>query len=136
MNPSEIIDKMYEHDPFSLWLGIERVEEGAGFCTLKMKVRKEMSNGFSIAHGGICYSLADSALAFASNAHGKQAMSIETSISHLKPVKVGDELMAEAKEINLTRRTGIYDIRISNQRGELVAAFKGTVYRTEKTWQP
>ena len=136
MEASEIVDKMYNNDAFSQWLGIERLEERPGYCRLAMTVRKEMTNGFAIAHGGITYSLADSALAFASNGHGNQAMSIETSISHTRAVKAGDRLTAEATEINLTRRTGIYDIRITNQDNELVAVFKGTVYRTEKTWQP
>lgn len=135
MSPAEIVDKMYKNDAFSEWLGIERVEEKAGYCKLRMVVRTEMTNGFGIAHGGITYSLADSALAFASNAHGHHSMSIETSISHIKPVRVNDELVAEAKEISLSRRIGIYDIKITNQGGEMVALFKGTVYRTEKKWE-
>ena len=135
MGPSEIVDRMFNNDAFSQWLGIEREEERPGYCRLSMTLREEMTNGFRIAHGGITYSLADSALAFASNAHGNQAVSIETSISHTKPVKPGDRLIAEAKEINLTRHTGIYDIRITNQDRELVAVFKGTVYRTGKTWE-
>jgi len=97
-------------------------------------VRDEMLNGFGIAHGGICFSLADSALAFASNAHGHQAVSIETSISHLKPVKLNDILTATTKEIHLTARTGLYEVRITNQIEELVAYFKGTVYRNGKVW--
>lgn len=135
MGPSEIVDRMYNKDAFSQWLGIEREEERPGYCRLSMTLREEMTNGFGIAHGGITYSLADSALAFASNAHGQQAVSIETSISHTKPVKPGDRLIAEAKEVNLTRSTGLYDIRITNQDHELVAVFKGTVYRTGKTWE-
>ncbi|MDZ7845536.1 MAG: hotdog fold thioesterase [Owenweeksia sp.] len=121
--------------PFSQWLGIERLEERPGFCRLRMTLRKEMTNGFKIAHGGITYSLADSALAFASNGHGVQSMSIETSISHTRPVQVGDRITATAIELNLTRRVGIYDIRITNQKEEVVALFKGTVYRTGKEWQ-
>lgn len=136
MEAGKIIDKMYNNDAFSKWLGIERVRETAGSVTLRMTVRPEMTNGFDIAHGGITYSLADSALAFASNGHGHQAMSIETSISHTRAVKAGDVLTAEATELNLTRRTGIYDIRITNQDQEVVALFKGTVYRTEKLWEP
>lgn len=135
MKPEEVIDKMYNGDAFSKWLGIERVEEAEGYCKLQMKVRGEMTNGFKIAHGGITYSLADSALAFASNSYGVQAVSIETSISHTKPVKEGEVIIAEAKELNRTRRTGIYDIRITNQNAEVVALFKGTVYRTGKAWE-
>lgn len=134
MEPKAIVDKMYNGDAFSQWLGIERLEEKPGYCRLKMTVRDEMTNGFKIAHGGISYSLADSALAFASNSHGRQAVSIETSISHTKPVHIGDELIAEAVELNLTHATGIYDIKVTNQHQQVVALFKGTVYRTKKEW--
>ena len=105
---TRVVDRMYNDDPFSQWLGIERIGEGAGSCILEMTVRKEMLNGFSIGHGGITYSLADSTLAFASNGHGKQAVSIETSISHLKPIREGDRLRAVASEKSISRRIGIY----------------------------
>jgi len=86
MDISEInvANRMLATDSFSNWLGIEIIECKNGFCSLKLKVRAEMLNGFGILHGGICYSLADSALAFASNSNEKKAFSIETSISHLK----------------------------------------------------
>lgn len=135
MKPSQIIDRMMEKDLFSQWLGIDRLEEGNGYCKLQMVVRPEMCNGFTIAHGGIAYSLADSALAFASNSHGRKAVSIETSISHLKPVIPGDTLTATAEEKNLGHRLGIYEVRVENQRGELVALFKGTVFRKEEEWK-
>lgn len=133
--PTRVVDRMYNNDPFSQWLGIERVEDGAGSSVLRMTVRKEMLNGFDIAHGGITYSLADSALAFASNGHGIQSVSIETSISHTKPVKEGDVLTAVAVEKNLSQKVGIYDIEVKNQKNETVALFKGTVYRTGKPWE-
>lgn len=126
---------MYNNDPFSQWLGIERVEDGAGISRLRMTVRDEMLNGFSIAHGGITYSLADSALAFAANAHGIQSVSIETSIAHTKPAQSGDVLETTVEELSLSRRLGVYQIKIHNQRNELVALFKGTVYRTGKPWE-
>jgi len=134
MEGKAVVDKMYNGDAFSQWLGIERVEEKPGYSKLKMTVREEMTNGFKIAHGGITYSLADSALAFASNSHGRQAVSIETSISHTKAVHIGDIITAEATELNLTNATGIYDIKVRNQNDEVVALFKGTVYRTKKEW--
>ncbi len=134
MEPKAIVDKMYNGDAFSQWLGIERLEERPGYCRLQMTVREEMTNGFKIAHGGITYSLADSALAFASNSHGRQAVSIETSISHTRPVHINDVLTAEATELNITNATAIYDIKITNQNKEVVALFKGTVYRTKKEW--
>lgn len=131
---SSIVDQMYNGDLFSQWLGIRRVEEGPGFCTLEMEVRSEMVNGFGIAHGAVTYALADSALAFASNAHGRKAVSIETSINHLKPVRPGDRLRAVAEETSLGHKLGIYTIRVS--RGDdLVALFKGIVYRREEEWE-
>lgn len=131
-----VVARMYDHDPFSIWLGIERLEVEPGRCVLRLTVREEMLNGFAIAHGGITYSLADSCLAFASNSHGVQAVSVETSISHVKPVKSGDVLTATAEEKSLSRSIGVYYITVLNQDGVQVALFKGTVYRTGKAWFP
>jgi acyl-CoA thioesterase len=127
-NASAIIDAMMAKDYFSQWLGVERLDERAGYCKLKMKIRKEMCNGFEIAHGGITYSFADSALAFASNSGGRKALSIETSISHIKPLKIGDIIIATATEKNANNHIGIYEVIIEKEDGELVALFKGTVY--------
>ncbi len=132
----KVVSTMYDKDCFSQWLGIERLEVDAGKCTLRMKVRKDMLNGFQIAHGGISYSLADSALAFASNSHGRKAVSIETSISHTVSLVEGDEIIAAAKEISLSNKIGIYDISVKKSDGTVVALFKGTVYRTSKDWFP
>jgi acyl-CoA thioesterase len=131
---TKIVDRMYNNDPMSQWLGIQRLQDGPGISNLQMVVRQDMLNGFAIAHGGITYSLADSALAFASNAYGIQAVSIETSISHVAPVKEGDVLTTSVEEKNLTRSTGLYYITVSNQEGKAVAHFKGTVFRTGKEW--
>ena len=137
MNQSEkIVDTMYQNDAFSQWLGIKVVEVKDGYCKLNMTVRKEMLNGFQIAHGGIAYSLADSALAFASNSHGRKSLSVETSISHTVSVKEGDSLIAVSNEISLSPKIGIYLISIKNQNEQEVALFKGTVYRTSKDWFP
>lgn len=125
---------MYNVDQFSRWLGIELVSVKQGSCSLKMKVRQEMLNGFGIAHGGITYSLADSALAFASNTYGKMAVSIETSISHIIAVKEKDVILAVAEEKSRSNKIAIYEIKITNQDDKLVALFKGTVYIKEKTW--
>ena len=90
---------------------------------------------FGIAHGGITYSLADSALAFASNSHGKKAVSVETSISHTISLVEGDEIIAEAKEETCSNKIGIYSIRVTKASdNSTVALFKGTVYRTSKDW--
>lgn len=127
---------MYNSDWFSQWLGIERLEVKPGRCVLRMTIRKEMLNGFAIAHGGITYSLADSALAFASNSHGRKSVSVETSISHIVSLKEGDVITATAEETSLTNKIGVYHITVVNQKNEKVALFKGTVYRTSKDWFP
>ena len=132
----KVVDKMISGDAFSQWLGIEVLEITEGFCKLKMNVRDEMTNGFNIAHGGIAYSLADSCLAFAANADGIQAVSIETSISHTKKVANGDILTATSKEMNKSNKTALYYITITNQNNLEIAHFKGTVYRTGKEWFP
>ena len=132
----KVVGKMYDNDAFSQWLGIEVVEVKDGYCELKMTVRKEMLNGFQIAHGGIAYSLADSALAFASNSHGRKSLSVETSISHTVSIKGGDVLIANTEELSLSDKIGVYHITITNQDNQEVAYFKGTVYRTTKEWFP
>ena len=132
----KVVNKMINGDAFSQWLGIEILEINKGYCKLKMIIRKEMTNGFDIAHGGISYSLADSALAFAANSYGIQSLSIETSISHTQKVISGDTLTATAKEINKSTKTGLYYITITNQNNIEIAHFKGTVYRTQKEWFP
>ncbi len=135
LTPAQIVSKMMANDFFSQWLGIEILETGLGICKLKATLRHEMLNGFAIAHGGISYSLSDSALAFSSNSYGKKAVSIETSISHLKQIKENDVLTVVAKEISRSNRIGLYEVTIHNQNNELVSTFKGTVYVTEKDWE-
>lgn len=130
-----IVDQMFDNDPFSIWLGIERIKDAPGDSVLKMTVRKEMLNGFGIAHGGITYALADSALAFASNSHGRKSVSVETSISHTLPVHEGDVLVTKVKEVSNSNKIGIYQITIVNQAEVDVAHFKGIVYRTGKEWE-
>jgi acyl-CoA thioesterase len=133
-NAIQIVDKMLAEDKFSEWLGIEKIRIEKGHCILKMKIRSEMVNGFGIAHGGVTFSFADSALAFASNAYGRISVALECSISYAIPVHVNDELTCEAKELSLTNKIGTYHIEVSNQKNEKVAFFKGTVYRTSKNW--
>jgi len=132
---TRIIDVMMEKDHFSQWLGVVRLEEREGYCRLQMTVRPEMCNGFGIAHGGITFSLADSALAFASNSRGRHAVSIETSISHLQPLVADDGIIATAEEKSLGNRIALYEVRIERTTGELVALFKGTVYRKQQDWE-
>ena len=132
----KVVDKMITGDAFSQWLGIEILEITKGYCKLKMIVRKEMTNGFDIAHGGISYSLADSALAFAANSDGIQSLSVETSIAHTKKVMSGDTLIAETQEVSKNDKSAVYNINITNQDNVEVAHFKGKVYRTKREWFP
>ncbi len=132
----KVVEKMITGDAFSQWLGIEILEITQGYCKLKMTVRKEMTNGFDIVHGGISYSLADSALAFAANSDGIQSLSVETSIAHTKKVMSGDTLIAETQEVSKNDKSAIYNINITNQDNIEVAHFKGKVYRTKKEWFP
>jgi len=129
---NSVVNHMMENDLFSQWLGIEVLEIKDGYSKLKMTVRKEMINGFGIVHGGIAFSLADSAFAFACNNRNVLSVALDTSINFLKPVHVDDILTAEAKEIHNGRSTGLYHITITNQKDHVVAVFKGTCYRTGK----
>lgn len=133
-SPREIVNLMYDEDAYSQWLGIQRVKIALGTSHLKMQIRDEMCNGFGIAHGGITYSLADSALAFASNSHGKKGVSVETSISHLAPLHAQDWIEAIATEKHRSRKIGVYEVEVKKSDGTLVALFKGTVYFTSKDW--
>jgi acyl-CoA thioesterase len=128
-----VVDKMMQDDLFSQWLGIEVLEIKEGYSKIKMTVRKEMVNGFGIVHGGIAFSLGDSAFAFACNNRNNLSVALDTAINFTKPVHVGDVLIAEAKEIHNGKSTGLYHISISNQKNHVVAFFKGTCFRTNKT---
>jgi acyl-CoA thioesterase len=127
-----IVQGMLARDEFSRWLGLEVVELAPARCLCRMTVRDEMVNGFGVAHGGIAYSLADSALAFASNTHGRITMSIENGISYPAPVRPGDTLSALCTEERASYRVGFYLVRVTNQLDELVALFRGTVFRTSE----
>lgn len=129
-----IVSQMMAKDAFSQWLGIEVIETRDGFSKIKMTVRDEMLNGHGVAHGGISFSLADSAFAFASNSHGQKAVSIETSINHIKPIFSGDELIATADKESTSKSLGQYIVRVT--RGdELVGLFKGVVFRKQEEWK-
>ncbi|MBL0882998.1 MAG: hydroxyphenylacetyl-CoA thioesterase PaaI [Chitinophagaceae bacterium] len=129
----QVVDHMMLHDKFSQWLGIEVLDIQEGYSKIKMTVREEMINGFGIVHGGIAFSLADSAFAFACNNRNNLSVALDTSINFTKAIQVGDELTAEAKETHNGRSTGLYFITITNQKNEQVAIFKGTCFRTGKT---
>jgi len=127
-----VVNHMMEHDQFSQWLGIQVLEIREGFSKISMVIRPEMVNGFGIIHGGVTFSLADSAFAFACNNRNILSVALDTSINFIKPVQVGDELTASAKEIHNGQSTGLYHITIMNQHQHVVAEFKGLCYRTGK----
>jgi len=129
----QVVDKMMRDDLFSQWLGISVIEIKEGYSKIKMTVRPEMINGFGIVHGGVAFSLADSCFAFACNNRNVLSVALDTSINFTKPVHVGDELTAEAKELHNGKSTGLYHITIKNQNDHIVALFKGTCFRTNKT---
>lgn len=134
MTPNEIVQKMLDNDAFSQWLGIVVEEISEGNCRLSMTVRKEMLNGFGIAHGAVTYAIADSALAFASNSHGRQSVSIDTAINHIESLKEGDVITATAQENSVKNKFGFYSVKVKKEDA-LVALFKGTVYRSEREWK-
>ena len=129
---NDVVNQMMQKDFFSQWLGIKIIEIKEGYSKLKMTVRKEMINGFDIVHGGIAFSIADTAFAFACNNRNNLSVALDTSINFLKPVHVGDVLVAEAKEIHNGKSTGLYHVTITNQNDHVVAIFKGTCFRTNK----
>ncbi|WP_435579903.1 PaaI family thioesterase [Gilvibacter sp.] len=134
MQGEKIPYKMLSLDPFSQWLGIEILHAEVGRVRLGLKVRPEMLNSMGFAHGGITYSLADTAFGFTSNTHGKYAVSIETSINHIEALNEGDYLVAECTLDHTKNKVGFNIVEI--HRGEeLVALFKGVVYRTSKDWE-
>jgi acyl-CoA thioesterase len=134
MEGTQIPYRMLSLDPYSQWLGIEILECEIGRCKVAMTVRKEMLNSMNKAHGGITYSLADTAFGFAANTHGRFAVSIETSINHIEAVNEGDYLVAESVIEKVNNKLGFNIIEV--RRGdEMVALFKGVVYRTQKEWE-
>ncbi len=126
--------KMLSQDSYSTWLGIEIIECEVGRCKVGMTIRKEMLNSMDKAHGGISYSLADTAFGFTANTHGKYAVSIETSINHIEALEEGDYITAEAT-LDLQKTKVGFNIVEVKRGDELVALFKGVVYRTSKDWE-
>ena len=127
-----VVATMVERDAFSRWLGIEVTHVAPDAATVRMTVRPEMVNGFGVCHGGIAFSLADCALAFASNTHGRVTVSIENSSRYPAPIVPGDVLTAAAVQESATRRLAFFNVGVTNQDGGVVGLFRGTVYRTSR----
>jgi len=129
----KVVDKMMRDDAFSQWLGIQVLEIREGYSKIQITLRNEMLNGFGVIHGGVVFSLADSAFAFACNNRNNLSLALDTSINFTKSTLPGDVLTAEAEELHNGRSTGLYLITVANQRSEQVALFKGTCFRTGKS---
>ena len=127
-----VVASMMASDAFSQWLGIEIVEVAPRRSTCRMTVRDEMVNGLGVTHGGIAFSLADSAFAFACNTHGKVTVSVDNSITYPAPIRGGDVLTAVAQEDASSGRLSYYRAEVKNQRGEIVALFRGTAFKTSR----
>jgi acyl-CoA thioesterase len=127
-----VVAEMLEHDAFSRWLGLEVTSVGPNAATVRMTVRPEMVNGFGACHGGIAFSLADSALAFASNTHGRVTVSVENSIRYPAPIAPGDVLTAIAVQETAGRRLAFFTVTVVRDSGDVVGLFRGTVYRTSR----
>lgn len=130
--PTAVVKKMLEKDYFSKWLGLKLISISQGECTIQFRVKKEMLNGFHSIHGGILFSVADSAFAFACNSRGKINVALECNISYARPAFEGEILTIHAKEIQQGKTTGIYQVEIINETKKMVALFKGTSFNTKK----
>ncbi|MGI4842295.1 MAG: hydroxyphenylacetyl-CoA thioesterase PaaI [Janthinobacterium lividum] len=120
---------MYERDPASQALGMLLDEIRPGYARMSMRVRGDMLNGHATCHGGYIFMLADSAFAFACNSHNFNTVGAGCSIDYLSPGREGDVLTAEAVEQALQGKTGVYDIKVTNQEGRTVALFRGKSHR-------
>ena len=122
---------MFAEDAASRGLGMRVEAMGPGYARLSMPVRAEMLNGFKICHGGFITTLADSAFAFACNSSNELTLAAGIVVDFVTPAEEGDLLSAEAKEVALTGRTGIYDVTVTNQKGQIVALLRGRAHRTK-----
>jgi acyl-CoA thioesterase len=122
---------LFERDRASQALGMRIVAVKPGWARVVMRVRPDMVNGHDVCHGGIVFALGDSAFAFACNSHNDATVAAAATIDFLAAARAGDELTAEASEIWRTRRNGVYEIVVTNQRGERIALFRGRSYRID-----
>ena len=129
LNPQERAEKsakgMWEGDNAARWFGMEIVSVGEGRAVLEMTVEPHHANGHAICHGGVTFSLADTAFAYACNSRNQATVAQHNIISYLAPGRLGDRLRAEATELSLTGRSGIYDVKVTNQTGTVIAEFRG-----------
>lgn len=132
MSMTSNVAVMLAQDAFSRWLGVELVDVSPGRCTLRMRVREDMVNGFGVSHGGIVFSLADSAMAFACNSGPQVTVALDNNIAYSAAVRAGDELVAVAQEQSASNRHAFYRVVVRRHDNDIVALFRGTVYRTQQ----
>lgn len=132
MERQKVVNTLLERDQFSKWLGLELLEFRPGYVRLQAQIRPEMMNGIGSLHGGVTFAMADSAFAFTCNMDNHISVALDANISFTKAGYVDDVFTIESREINATRKTGVYEVKITNQHNELVALFKGTCYRVGK----
>jgi acyl-CoA thioesterase len=116
---------MHARDRATLAFGMKLLSVGPGAASMRMQVREDMANVHNTCHGGLIFTLADSTFAYACNSHNRNAVAVTCAIEYLRPAYVGDLLTATGREQGLVGRNGVYDIRVENQKGELVALFRG-----------
>lgn len=131
-DPQQVVNRMLEKDRFSEWMGLKVLSIAEGSACVQMEVTTDMLNGFDVLHGGVVFALADSAFAFAANARNNLTLALDAQISFLKKSGVGDILTATVEELHNGKTTGVYEVKVTNQSNELIAAFRGTAYRTGK----
>jgi acyl-CoA thioesterase len=133
MDPQTIADRvgtgMLAEDAASRGLGMKIEAMGPGYSRMAMAVRPDMLNGFKICHGGFITTLADSAFAFACNSYNELTLAAGIVVDFVAPAREGDVLTAEAREATLAGRTGVYDVKVTNQRGETIALLRGRSHR-------
>jgi acyl-CoA thioesterase len=129
-----IAKEIEREDRSSRWLGMRLDEVGAGYARLSMRVSEQMVNGHRVCHGGLVFALADSSFGYACNTHNQRALAASCSIDFLAPAQLGDELSAEARETARAGRSAVYDVRVTNQTGELIALFRGKATTVKGSW--
>lgn len=128
----KIVSKMLKNDQFSRWMGIEILEVKEGHCKISCEIKKDMLNGYNVTHGGVVFSLADSALAFSAATFGRVSLAIDNSISLIQKTTAGDTLIASSECLNLTHKTGFFEVKVNDSENRLIAVMKATVYRTSE----
>ena len=130
----EIARVIWREDEASKWLGMQLEEVRPGYARLSMPVSARMVNAQKLCHGGLIFALADSSFGFAANTHNQRAVAASCSIEFLRPAAMHDRLVAEASEVVRAGRSGVYDVRVTNRAGELVALFRGKSATIKGTW--